>query len=302
MRRLPSVAVLVLGSAICCCIGGSAHAQGDDFDDGDASEWTELVPLSAVGGNGGTSFPNGDSYRLWSDASPDEPTFGPARIGSIREDVTYRDFYQFVDLIDYDPALDQNVGMLARVTDAGFGSTDGYAVTYNPEESKVYLSLIQDEAASDLANGDLSIAAGIPVRLVFQGKGADLKFEVFALSDLEVPLVSVEASDTTWTEGASGLLAAADGTSPVDCTFDNYFAAPEEPAGSGVISVEIDSGDLVFEFLSNPNRRYSIWESGDLVSWEELDDSIPAALDVKTRYSTPVPGVARIYYQFREMD
>ena len=293
-----AVAILILaGGAL------ESSAQGDDFNDGEASDWTELIPLAPL--PGGTSFPNGDSYRLQCDASPNEDEFGPARIGSTREDVIYSDFYQFVDIVDYDGALDQNIGMLARVTDAGAGTTNGYAVTYNPTEQKMYLSVIRGEAGENLADAEVFLPDEDPVRLVFSAVGDDLKLEIFALPNTSDPIASIETPDSTWRSGTSGVFVVADPADtpiPVDCTFDNYFAAAEEPLATGVTSIEIESSDLVFEFLSNPNRTYAIWESANLVSWAELNDSIPADLDVKTRFSMPKPDLPMRYYQFRVVD
>jgi len=296
---LALLSVLLTGGA------RKAAAQGDDFNDGDAVGWTELTPLAALGVVGGTSFPNGNSYRLQSAASTNEEDFGPARIGSIREDVTYTDFYQFVDLVDHDQALDQNIGMLARITNAGLGTTDGYGVTYNPSEQKMYLTVITGEEGINLLDGDVFISAGDPVRLVFRGEGAVLKFEIYSLEDLATPVASLEVSDSTWASGTSGVFVTADESDPaipVDCTFDNYFAAAEEPSGSGVTSISIESDDLVFEFLSHPNQIYSLWESDDLSAWNEVEDSIPAALDSTTRFSLSMPAVLRRYYQFRGVD
>ncbi|MGI9240366.1 MAG: hypothetical protein ACR2RV_06165 [Verrucomicrobiales bacterium] len=296
--RLTSIAALILAAGT-----PESSAQGDDFNDGEAGDWTDLIPLAPL--PGGTSFPNGDSYRLQSDPSPNEEDLGPARIGSTREDVTYSDFYQFVDLVDYDGSLDQNIGMLSRVTDAGAGTTNGYAVTYNPIEQKIYLSVIRGEAGENLAEAEVFVPEGDPIRLVFTGVGDDLKLEIFALPNTSDPVGSIETSDPTWGSGTSGVFVAADPADtpiPVDCTFDNYFAASEEPLATGVTSIELESSDLVFEFLSNPNRTYGIWESANLVDWAELNDSIPAALDVKTRFSMPKPDLLMRYYQFRVVD
>jgi len=281
-----------------------ARAQGDDFDDGNADGWTELVPLQAVGGTGTFSFPGGNSYRMQSSPSPDEGAAGPSRIGSLREDVTYDDFYISVDVVDYDEALDQNIGLLARVAQPGLGTLDGYGVTYNPTDGAMFLTVITDEVGPNIADTDVDIPSGVPVRLIFQGKGADLKLEVFRLDDLETVVASIEVNDSTYSSGNCGMFVVTDTgdpPKPTDCTFDNYFAASEEPVEFRITDVQIVGDDIAIEFLSKPGAVYALWFSVDMKAWEELDDGIDGALSPTTTTSTPKPSLGRMFYQIRRV-
>ena len=300
LMRLPTFSSYLLFAML---IPLGAWAQVDDFDDGNADGWTELVPLSAVGGTGLFSFPGGNTYRMQASASPDEDAFGQARIGALRTEVEYGEFYQFVDVVGYDQALDQNIGMLARVTNPGAGTLNGYGVTYNPTDQAIFLTVITGELGPNIGDAEVPLAPGVPVRLVFQGKGDSLKFEVFALSDLSTAVASIEVDDSTWTTGVSGLFAVTDGADPAlptDCTFDNYFAAEREPFEFRIVNIEIDGAELVFDFLSKPGQQYSLWFSDDLTGWAEDADSIPASLGTQqTRYRITMPAVGRRFYEFR---
>ena len=293
---------LLFALSLQAAILSSAVAQGDNFDDGNSDGWTELLPLSTVGGTGSFSFPGGNTYRIQSGPSPNEEALGQSRAGAIREDVSYTDFYQFVDVVDYDQALDQNIGMLARVKEPGLGTTDGYGVTYNPTDQAMFLTVITDEGGDNIADSDVFIDPGTPVRLVFQGVGSQLKFEVFLLSDLQNAVASIEIDDSTYTSGFSGIFVVTDGgdpAKPTDCTFDNYFAATTEPFEFRIVGVEIVGGDVVIDFLSQPGRVYSLWHSGDLQDWEEIRDDIEGALGSETSVVTAKPDTDRHFFEIR---
>ena len=309
----PALALALLGFSLAATVPNS-RAQGDNFDDGNSDGWTELAPLELLPPPftpvpGTFSFPGGNTYRMQSGPSPDEGIVGQSRIGAIREDVTYDDFYMSVDLVDHDLALDQNVGLLARVTNPGLQSTNGYGVTYNPVDQAMFFTVINNEEGTniDIGENSVPVVAGEPVRLVFQAEGDMFKFEIFELDDLANAVASFEITDNTYSSGFCGVFAvtdAADPAKPVDVTWDNYFATTEEPLDFRVVDIEIDGEDIVFEFLSKPGEGYSLWISDDLMNWEEFDDGIVgAAGEVTTHRHTPtmqVPAGERQFYQFRK--
>src|SRR5437899_12480833 len=78
-----------------CCWPIDLSAQSDDFNDGNDNGWTRYDPLGDLGaGPQATfSFPNG-AYRIQATKNPLFPSaVGVARAGSLREDVTYTNFY-----------------------------------------------------------------------------------------------------------------------------------------------------------------------------------------------------------------
>lgn len=300
-----SAAVLFLAVAL-LSTPRRAAAQGDDFNDGNSDGWSEQAVLTQFGVAASFSFPDGNKYRMQSAPSVDEGNLGQARIGALREDVSYNDFYVSVDVVDYDTSLDQNIGILARVKEPGLGMLDGYGMTYNPIDQRIFFTVITDEGGPSPFNAVVPLAVGEPVRLVFQGKGSDFKLEVFTLNDLENAVALLEVSDGTYTTGTCGIFVVSDPANPaigVDCTFDNYFAATEDPEEFRVLSVQLVGEQVVFEFLSKPSRGYALWISNDLATWAESNDGITGAIAATTVYThTPSelePAGLHQFYQFR---
>ena len=283
-------------------------AQTDNFDDGNSTGWTEVDVLAGVGAPGSFSFPSGNTYRMEGATSPNQAALGQSRIGALRADVTYTDFYQSIDIVDSDESLDQNIGMLARVKDPGLGTLDGYSFTYNPTDRRMFFTVITDEAGPNLVDEEVLLDLGTPVRLVFQGTGDAFTCKIFDLSDLTTPVATMETTDSTWTTGASGIFVAADQNDPAnstDSTFDNYFAAAEEPQPSteiDIIGFEIDGDELVIEFTSLAGESYGVWNSLGLENWEEVEDSIAGDLGTTTvvRITNPEPAATKQFFEVRK--
>lgn len=283
-------------------------AQTDNFDDGNSNGWTEVDVLAGVGAAGSFSFPGGNTYRMEGATSPNQAVFGQSRIGALRADVTYTDFYQTIDIVDFDESLDQNIGMLARVKDPGLGTLDGYSFTFNPLDQRMFFTVITDEAGPNLVDEEVLLDPGTPVRLVFQGTGNAFTCKIFDLSDLTTPVATMETTDSTWTTGASGIFVAADQNDPAnstDSTFDNYFAAAEEPEPSteiDIIGFEIDGDELVIEFTSLAGESYGVWNSLGLENWEEVEDSVAGDLGATTvvRITNPEPAATKQFFEVRK--
>ena len=283
-------------------------AQTDNFDDGNSTGWTEVDVLAGVGAPGSFSFPSGNTYRMEGATSPNQAALGPSRIGALRADVIYTDFYQSIDIVDFDESLDQNIGMLARVKDPGLGTLDGYSFTYNPTDQQMFFTVITDEGGPNLVDEEVLLDPGTPVRLVFQGTGNAFTCKIFDLSNLTTPVATMETTDSTWTTGASGIFVAADQNDPAnstDSTFDNYFAAAEEPEPSteiDIIGFEIDGDELVIEFTSIAGESYEVWNSPGLENWQEVEDSIAGDLGTTTvvRITNPEPAATKQFFEVRK--
>src|SRR5215204_470972 len=134
------VAAIVLTPA---CFG-----QSDDFNDGNDTGWVRYDPLGAVGAGPQTSwsFPSG-GYRIRASRNPAIPaSAGPARGGSYHTN-DYTDFYIAADIVNWDESLDQAIGLLARMTELGLGTTDGYALTYQVPDHDIDITRFTDEGA-----------------------------------------------------------------------------------------------------------------------------------------------------------
>ena len=195
----------------------------DDFNDGDDTGWTRLSPLSQFGVTGTYSFPGGVSYRMQSGASLDPDTMGQSRIGAMRTDVNYSAFRVAVDLSTFDPAIEQDVGILARITTPGLGTTSGYSATIDTDEGRIYISRVDFEQPTTVIDADSPLDPKKNYRLVFHGYEGRFLAEVFDVADLTTPLFVAEGEDDTYQSGPAGLFGAAGQTTGIiDFGFDNY--------------------------------------------------------------------------------
>ena len=296
------VTLLYLG--ISSFIATSLHSQSDDFDDGNDNGWTKVNTLAGQGVPASWGFPNGNSYSIAMEGHGIE-ALGPPRAGSFIQDVTYENFYMAVD-INFDPSIDQNMGVLARAKEPGLATLDGYGAVYNPRDAdpggRLYILRIDDEAAIVMAEADIEEAVSENLRIVFRGKGRELKTELYTQEDLLKPIAATEVFEAGdfFETGLLGVFSASDDVSvPIDVTFDNYIAAEEEPYRFELIGATIEGNEMTIEFYSKPGIIYSIEESTDLKLWEEIDDSIEGELGDRTSFSVDYLKGESKFFRFK---
>jgi len=246
--------LVVLGLFLAGLGVSNALAQTDDFNDGNDTGWTRYDPLSTFAGPSTFSFPSG-GYRIQSAASPNPGLLGPGRAGSVRNDQSYSDFAIVFDLVDWNNTQDQAFGALARVSQLGLGTTDGYAFTYSTDGS-IDISRINDEAPTGLGSAAITLSTANDYRFVFTSIGSVLVGQVFNLADLSTPLATANGVDATFASGVSGLVVfdnSPTGTGATDATFDNYFATVPEPSTVGLLLV----GGVGFFFAAARRRSRS---------------------------------------------
>ena len=193
----------------------------DDFNDGDDVGWTPLNPLDFFAVT--NYLLDGESYYMSSGPSPDPDALGQARIGAMRGDTNYSAFRVAVDLAPFDPAIEQDVGLLARITTAGLGTTSGYAATIDTDESRIYIARIDLEQPTVLGEADSPLDPEKNYQLVFHGYEGRFLAEVFDVTNLTTPLFFAEGEDDTYQSGPAGLFGAAgqpDGN--INFAFYNY--------------------------------------------------------------------------------
>jgi hypothetical protein len=124
----------------------------DDFNDGNDVGWTDASPLTGFGATTTYTFPGGNTYNIQVGSSPSPVQLGPSRGGSIRADATYTQFGAKVDLLDWSlgGGTSMIAGVLARLSNIGLGTTNGYSFTYDTAGS-IYLSRITAEVPTTLA-------------------------------------------------------------------------------------------------------------------------------------------------------
>jgi len=296
------VTLLYLG--ISSFIATSLHSQSDDFDDGNDNGWTKVNTLAGQGVPASWGFPNGNSYSIAMEGHGIE-ALGPPRAGSFIQDVTYENFYMAVD-INFDPSIDQNMGVLARAKEPGLATLDGYGAVYNPRDAdpggRLYILRIDDEAAIVMAEADIEEAVSENLRIVFRGKGRELKTELYTQEDLLKPIAATEVFEAGdfFETGLLGVFSASDDVSvPIDVTFDNYIAAEEEPYRFELIGATIEGNEMTIEFYSKPGIIYSIEESTDLKLWEEIDDSIEGELGDRTSFTVDYLKGESKFFRFK---
>ena len=282
----------------------TSNSQTDDFDDGNDNGWTKVNTLAGQGIPATWGFPNGNSYSIAMEGHGIEP-IGSPRAGSFIQDVTYENFYMAVD-INFDPSIDQNMGILARVKEPGLGTLDGYGAVYNPRDAdpggRLYILRIDDEVGIVMAEADIEEAVSENLRIVFRGKGRELKTELYTQEDLLNPVAATEVFEAGefFETGFLGVFSVSDDVSvPIDVTFDNYIAAEEEPYRFELIGATIEGNEMTIEFYSKPGIIYSIEESADLKLWEEIDDSIEGELGDRTSFTVDYLKGESKFFRFK---
>lgn len=228
---------LVALAAATLAPSATLQAQSVNFNSGTDTGWTRYSPLAAYGVPGVFSFPNG-GYRIQTTVATGNSA-NPGRAGSIRMDVTYTDFYVAVDLVNWNDNTRQAFGVLGRIGTPALGQTTGYALTYErgsgvtPTSGELTLSRLTQESPTTLPSGasPIHLNPAKDYRLVFIGKGSTLQGRIYELPNTTTPLLTLATTDNTYASGYCGLVVYdnAAGTGLTDATFDNYFAAAQEP-------------------------------------------------------------------------
>ena len=260
----------------------------DDFNDGNDNGWTRYDPIGshpALPDIATFTVVNG-GYRIETAPSPAPASVGPGRAGSLRMDVTYTDFYITVDLVSFDTNVNQAFGILARTSDVGLGTTDGYAMTWNNGGHDLDISVFTDEAPDGVrvnGNDRAALEPGKSYRMVFSGKGTELTGEIYELPNVDTPVASITGTDATYPSGVAGLIVydnSSAQTGTTDTTFDNYFALPFKPPR---LKIEpLPFSELRVSWPADP-PNYVLQGCSELgVNWTDITDNIAEADGVRS--------------------
>lgn len=257
---------LILCYALCVTVGWAQVS--DNFDDGNDTGWTRLNFLEAFGGSVTHSFPGGNTYRIQAGASPNAEMLGQGRAGSMRPDSVHSVFRVAVDIVGTDASLEQDIGILARVTNPGLGTLNGYSATFDTDESRAYLARVDGEIPMIMDSVEIPFDPAKDYRIVFHGKGGEFLIEVFDLADLTTTIGTITGFDDLYPEGTTGLFGSAgQPTGTVDVTFDNFEAGSNPDFDQDGMS---DPAEL--ELFGNLDQTGSDDFDGDGVSnADELD-------------------------------
>lgn len=204
---------------------GSVLQVKETFPVASDALWTRYTPT------GGASFSNPNSsqgtfgYRIQATASGNPQVVGPGRAGSTLSP-TFNDFRVSVDLVNWNDALDQAFGLLGRVSNVGLGTTNGYTLNYVNQDHQLQLNRISGEVPTQIGTAAVTLDPLNDYTLVFTGIGSSLGAQVF-LAGSTTPLVSISATDATYSSGKVGLFiydATTNANGAADATFDNFYA------------------------------------------------------------------------------
>lgn len=218
----PARAALVLASLLLPAAAG--FAESDDFDDGNDTGWTHYSPLTPFGAGAAYTFPSG-AYRVKAPPSPAPAQVGPQRAGSLRP-TSYDRALLAVDILNWDDAINQSLGLIARVSNLGLGTSNGYTYNYNTKSGYHQLTLVLGETPlSQIDESPFRLDVTRHYRMVFTLVDDKILGQTFSATNGVVPLHSVFGRNALYDAGTAGVFAfALDATGPIDARFDNYSA------------------------------------------------------------------------------
>src|SRR5687767_7307956 len=115
--RSPGLACLALAATFVLASPlPGLSTESDDFTDGIDDGWNRYDALAPLGLTATYSFPNG-GYRIQTTYTTGVPQ-NPGRSGTTRPEI-YSDFYTAVDVVNWNDALPQSFGLLARIGTPG---------------------------------------------------------------------------------------------------------------------------------------------------------------------------------------
>lgn len=202
---------------------GSLQAQSFSFDAGNDTGWTRYEPLKAFGINASFTFPAG-AYRIRMDPPPNPALMGPARAGSFFPAAQFDRVQVEADVFGWDDSQVQSVGLVARAGNLGPATTTGYTFNYNARSGFHQITLVNNELpAAQVDESQCRLNADHRYRFIFTAAGPNLLGQVYASTNLTVPLHSVAGRDSSHASGRTGVFAfAIEETSRIDGRFDNF--------------------------------------------------------------------------------
>ena len=226
---------VIFGVSMLALSGLSASALDifDDFNDGNDLGWTHISPLAPFGAPPAFTFVLG-GYRISNPPTPNLLMAGPARAGSLRLDATYTDFLETLDVVDWSTTSGNTMGLLARVSTPGTGTTNGYAATFDANGA-FNVFRVTGEAPTSIASATaLPINIANDYRIVFSGTGTSFIAQLFDLANLATPISTIGGTDATYASGNPGVFIydGGTGTNAPTATFDNFYSAVPEPGSA----------------------------------------------------------------------
>jgi len=190
------------------------------------------------------SFTNG-GFRLQANATP-----VPATAAIYSPSLVYTNFQISLNVLGWDrdpwPSSFASINLVARLQGEGSVSTQSAYVfqlrpngdTNIPSDGLGSVEIFRGDPnniTGAITNLEFPINLNDQYRLVFTGNGPLLTGQLFDLTNLVQPVVTIQMTDTKYSSGVLGILAFDDaaagdlGNKPVDFTVDNFTARPPTP-------------------------------------------------------------------------
>lgn len=264
----------------------SVAAESDDFSDGDDAGWSRIDPIRTyIFATTGADMPQNTftvadgKYRLQSAPTPN-PALGQGRVLSLREEV-YSNFHISTDLLDWNPAVTNAMGLIGRAGTPGPQTTRGYVFGYVSGVNYLDLVRLQNEGTRKIADNvilPITLTPGRGYRMTLTGKGPELTGRVYELTDLNNPIAEIKVSDGNYTDGTSGLVVfplAASVLGAGDATFDNFAATDRERPR--VVVKFGDFGERLVSWPTYEGEGFTLQGASTLGSdstWTDITDNI----------------------------
>lgn len=239
------LSVLLLGA-----LAPRMAAQTDDFNDGNDTGWTHYS-LPAIWAASYTFPPDesgGKAYKIYAPPTdPDPYGLMNARAGSFRASPVYTGRFSVgADLLAWNAIWRQEAGLFFNFQDIGLGTSDGYTATYSSGYRQLYISLINNESdttVAELGTGAIVLDPTHRYRLeVSSHDSYTFLFQLFDKAEPHSPWASAIGQDFSYNAGVCGLFVFQQdypsATQGAEATFDNYAAST--PAAGSMLAVVTD--------------------------------------------------------------
>jgi hypothetical protein len=256
MKLTSTLCVGLLAVATGAGLGtASAQTYFTDFNAGTDTGWTHYPGINIGLGNTWTfpaSSQGGLGYKL---VSGPGTTTNPGRVGSIAPGITTADFYMEADLIDWTSSWGQYIGLAARLTSGGpINFPTAYALVLRNDQvgpgvqSALQITKLDNISGSTVLTGNqgfFNVAGASPApapagdyQLQFWGQGSLLSGRILDRSTGQFMLfndgtggltTTVNANDTSFASGQTGLMGFIRTSQGVDPTFDNFWVSTVVP-------------------------------------------------------------------------